>query len=416
MNKPDVDSHLDHCIAVINNPETIRDRAHYLYNLALQDKLKHFRVEQNNIVKVADFVCQSIIQNYPDLNIPYHSRWRHFEYGGRDRLKELKRELKDIDKLSFSKSAIDLALISVLLDAGAGAQWTYKENEQAPAVGRSEGLALASFYMFKEGLFSSNPDNPFQCDATALENLDYEKISKGFQVSPNNQIKGLKGRIDLLISLGKAVKSKPEIFGSVNPRPGNLIEYISSEGTEVVEATEILRLILESFSSIWPGRISLQGINLGDVWQHSSLRFNDETDMLMPFHKLSQWLTYSLLEPCEWAGISVVNLDRLTGLAEYRNGGLFIDGEVLHFKDTSSLGHEFKPGDELIVEWRALTLALLDKIHPVVANKLGIELSQFPLAKLLQGGTWAAGRELAKIRDPDGARPPINIISDGTVF
>jgi hypothetical protein len=45
----------------------------------------------------------------------------------------------------------------------------------------------------------------------------------------------------------------------------------------------------------------------------------------MPFHKLSQWLTYSLLEPFEWAGVPVHGLDALTGLPEYRNGGLLLD-------------------------------------------------------------------------------------------
>jgi len=39
----------------------------------------------------------------------------------------------------------------------------------------------------------------------------------------------------------------------------------------------------------------------------------------MPFHKLSQWLTYSLLEPFEWAGVRIHRLDELTGLPEYRN-------------------------------------------------------------------------------------------------
>ena len=53
----------------------------------------------------------------------------------------------------------------------------------------------------------------------------------------------------------------------------------------------------------------------------------------MPFHKLSQWLTYSLLEPFEWAGVTVTGLDALTGLPEYRNGGLLLDTGVLRLRD-----------------------------------------------------------------------------------
>ena len=53
----------------------------------------------------------------------------------------------------------------------------------------------------------------------------------------------------------------------------------------------------------------------------------------MPFHKLSQWLVYSLIEPLAAAGFNVTAIDGLTGLAEYRNGGLFIDSGVIVARD-----------------------------------------------------------------------------------
>ncbi len=69
----------------------------------------------------------------------------------------------------------------------------------------------------------------------------------------------------------------------------------------------------------------------------------------------------------------------------------------------------------MIVEWRALTVALLDRIAPPVRDKLGIAAQDFPLGALLEGGTWSAGRKIAKQKRPDGG-PPFNIVSDGTVF
>lgn len=45
---------------------------------------------------------------------------------------------------------------------------------------------------------------------------------------------------------------------------------------------------------------------------------------LVPFHKLSQWLMYSLLEPFEQAGIFFDDKDKLTGLAEYRQASVFV--------------------------------------------------------------------------------------------
>ena len=134
----------------------------------------------------------------------------------------------------------------------------------------------------------------------------------------------------------------------------------------------------------------------------------------MPLHKLSQWLTYSLLEPFEWAGVPVTGLDALTGLPEYRNGGLLLDTGVLRLRDPDWAARPWSVGDELVVEWRALTVALLDEVAALVRERLGTDAERMPLACVLEGGTWAAGRSLAR-RLRDGL-PPLNIVSDGTVF
>jgi hypothetical protein len=70
--------------------------------------------------------------------------------------------------------------------------------------------------------------------------------------------------------------------------------------------------------------------------------------------------------------------------------------------------------DEFIVEWRALTVALLDEVAERVRHVLGRGIDELPLACVLEGGTWAAGRALAQ-RLRDGS-PPLRIESDGTVF
>ena len=112
--------------------------------------------------------------------------------------------------------------------------------------------------------------------------------------------------------------------------------------------------------------------------------------------------------------VRVEGLGALTGLPEYRNGGLFLDAGVLRLKDPAQASRMHAAGDELIVEWRALTVALLDELAPLVRGQLGLTETQMPLACVLEGGTWAAGRALAQ--QLHGGSPPLNIISDGTVF
>jgi len=130
---------------------------------------------------------------------------------------------------------------------------------------------------------------------------------------------------------------------------------------------------------------------------------------------LSQWLSYSLIEPLQRAGIEVTDIDGLTGLAEYRNGGLFVDHGVLTFRDPDDASREHDVASPLVVEWRALTVALLDRVADGVRRRLGLDAGALPLAKILEGGSWAAGRRLARDRRAD-ASPPVKIVSDGTVF
>jgi hypothetical protein len=68
-----------------------------------------------------------------------------------------------------------------------------------------------------------------------------------------------------------------------------------------------------------------------------------------------------------------------------------------------------------VVEWRALTVALLDRLADTLRHRVGLDATALPLAKILQGGSWAAGRATAFARRADGS-PPFKIISDGTVF
>jgi hypothetical protein len=163
---------------------------------------------------------------------------------------------------------------------------------------------------------------------------------------------------------------------------------------------------------IWVAGNRLDGVALGDAWRHLHAGGEGPTAGWVPFHKLSQWLAYSLFEPFEMAGARVVDRDALTGLPEYRNGGLLLDTGVLALVDPAAARTTHDVGSELVVEWRALTVALLDEVAARVRERLG--RPDLPLACVLEGGTWAAGRELAQ--QLRGGDPPLAIRSDGTVF
>ena len=394
----------------------VRERAHGLLRHGLEGRLSHFAVDLDRLDACADEVVATTRANYPDLDIPFHSRWRHFAAGGIDRWSAVSEGTDWPNPAAVARAAFDLAIVSVLLDAGAGPDWRYEEGRTGETYARSEGLAVASFDMFIGGAFSSRPDDPFRVDAGALMALDADELARGFQVRLDNPLVGLEGRAALLNRLGQAVADQPDVFGRVDdPRPGGLFDVLAADaGVAGVQAPRILETLLSHLGSIWPGRIRLGGLDLGDTWRHPLAKADDATDGLVPFHKLSQWLAYSLIEPLEWAGLPVHDIDGLTGLPEYRNGGLFLDTGVLRLKDPAEAEVAHPVESSLVVEWRALTVALLDRLAPVVRGKLGLDERDCPLAKILEGGTWATGRRLSQ-RRPGGA-PPLAVVSDGTVF
>lgn len=386
------------------SPEAIRASTLKIYDYVQSGK-SAFQIHSNKLDEVVNYVLKVIEKNYPDLNIPFHSRWGHFRAGGIDRAAQLEKKLIGLDKLEVARVKLDLVITSVLLDAGAGASWSYLEKSTDKKFSRSEGLGVASFYLFMSGLMSADKKS-LKADASGLKNLTEKDIHQFFQVSPSNPLLAVSGRLQLLNNLALALENKTIFKDS---RPGNILDYLFSRYGSEIPAPGILRAVLDGLGPIWPGRLSSGCTNLGDVWKHLG------TDSLVAFHKLSQWMTYSLIEPIQDAGFLVTGSEKLTGLAEYRNGGLLIDSGLISVKDPKKLSEAHTPDSDFIIEWRSLTIYFLDILGEKIQKALGKTPADFPLAKVLEGGTWWAGRFLAKEKRENGD-PPIQIKSDGTVF
>ncbi|KAL2284393.1 hypothetical protein FJTKL_09087 [Diaporthe vaccinii] len=267
-----------------------------------------------------------------------------------------------------------------------------------------------------------------------LKSVTDEKLATGFQVSEQNPILGLDSRAALLRSLGESLLENPGIFGEQG-RPGNLVDYMintaeNSSELDVLKFWDVLQTLL---IPCWPkDRTTVSGFPIGDAWPLSTLKKHTDpsktdgiTAGIQPFHKLTQWLTYSLMVPFQRIlGIKWKNTDSLTALPEYRNGGLFVDlGAITlkkeaHERGIKASGKElplFDAGDDVVVEWRALTLSLLDRVYESIISRMGqgVHLS---MAQVLEAGTWKSGREIAAQRRPETKSSPILIQSDGTVF
>jgi hypothetical protein len=383
----------------------------------LRGELAWFAVDLDQLQGAARRTAELTRSRYPDLKVPAHSRFGHFEAGGVKRLVALEHALEGLAPRERARTLTDLVVVSVLLDAGAGMHWRYREPDTGCTLGRSEGLAIASLAWAKSGALSKS-GQPYHVDAEGLSAVSEASLREAFQVGADNPLVGVSGRVHLLGALAETLRKRSDVFGR-DARIGGLYDYMSARATAgQLPAPVVLAAVLEGLGGIWPGRLTLEGEPLGDVWQHDAAGGEGPSRGYVPFHKLSQWLSYSLLHPLRVGEIEVTELERLTGLAEYRNGGLFVDAAVLIPKDPRVTREEHDVSAPVVVEWRALTVALLDEIAPLVRSELGFAKDDeraLPLCAVLEGGTWAAGRELAQRARSDGG-PPIRVRSDGTVF
>ncbi len=388
----------------------VLERCGNIFEAGRNGDLEHFRIVEDRVDEAARYVADVIKQRHPDLAIPPHSRWRHFTVGTRDLWRDLAAGRNE-DAHEIARMRCDLAVTSVLLDAGAGPDWHYRHAPSGTILSRSEGLAIASFEAFRGGAFSSDPRRPLMADADGLKALSEETLGEAFQVGPSNPLPGLANRVALLRRLGHSLAERAD-----PPRPAalfdNLLQSSANASASVLDLfSDLQRLI----GPIWPGRVSLAGVNLGDTWAHPKAGGEGAGAGLVPFHKLCQWMCYSLLEPMQDAGLRLRDTAVLTPLAEYRNGGLIVDLGLIEPKHARVLDQVHLPGDEIVVEWRALTVRLILAIADHLRHYVGMNEDQLPLAAVLEGGTWWAGRKIATERRPDGS-PPIRIVSDGTVF
>ena len=403
----------DHPATPLLSARAVRARSHAVLDHVAAGRSPHWRWEPSRLAQTVAAVVETTRASYPDLRVQVHSRWRHFEAGGADRwaaLADAAGLAGEAQRLERARVRIDLVIPSVLLDAGAGAAWHYDDAAHGQRLSRSEGLGVASFDWFARGGWSADLATPLRTDAAALAAVTPDALAGAFQVGADNPLVGLDGRAALLRRLGEVMAATPAVFGTP-ARLGNMLDFLlmQAEGDRI-DADVILGTLLRALGPVWPGRLSLEGVNLGDCWHHPAT-----ADGWMPFHKLTQWLTYSLLEPLADAGLHVTGLDALTGLPEYRNGGLLLDTGLLVPASGALPTVLLSVDDPAIVEWRAVTVAALDLIAEGVRATLGLSAEAFPLACVLEGGTWATGRRLAAARRPGGT-PPLNIASDGTVF
>ena len=381
---------------------TVRDRCKQIFLLAKEGKT-HFKLNLDKLDEVAQFVCNVILDSYPTLDIPFHSQWRFFRSNKTNHFLEFYEKTELFTLREQIKAKLNLIIISVLLEGVAGSRWRYREDKKEYSL--AEGQFMACFRMFMSGTFSNNSNNPLQVDAEKLSKLSLSDLEMGFQSNENNFLVGLEERLNLLHKLSVILLNENCFLNKKETGLGNILDYlleISSCYGGSLSCAQIFTEVQKLFHPLWLGKLKMAEVNLGDTWIYKSPVTSAVS--VIPFHTHAQWLTYTLLEPLAESGLCIQKINELTGLAEYRNSGLMLDSGLIELKDVTLKEKAHPIESELIVEWRAITVILLDKLAKHIRVVLGKSEIELPLAKVLEGGTWLAGKRLAQ-KFREGAPP-----------
>lgn len=381
--------------------------------------IDHWTVRAESMPDVVRRVVEELGPLQRDRPPPLGSRWRDFEVGGRDRWRELVSNLAGASPEEIARARFDLALVSAVLDADAGDAWTYPEAETGTAIGRNEGVAVASFRAFQKGLFSSRAGDPLRVDAAGLSKITAEGLEAAFPGAAEHPLHALPARAALLRHVGAALLQTSHLFGAGEAvRFGALYDVLARRAARgTLAARDVFAAVIEALDPALAASVgtptTVDGAALSDVWRHAAAGGAGPSEGLLPLHRNAQLLAYSLIEPLEEAGHTVADVGDLTALPDAWAGGLLIDGELLVPRLEGTVAVVHSASSEVVIEWRALTVSLLDRVAEAVRKELGVSAEALPVGHLLPA-IRAAGRAAA--HDRRGADiPPIRVDGDGVL-
>lgn len=403
-----------HPALALFQPDEIRRKAHMMLALAAEDRLDHVGVDLDRLDTAVATVLETTRENYPDFQIPPYGVWRSFEAGGIDRWQAMASARGFETAEQMLAGAADLALLGIAMSTLHPAGWRYEDRMTETVATGTTASALAAFHMFASGSFSSEMTDPYRVDAGALVSMDLIELAAGLQWDDRDDADHLKAMQRHLKRFGEALALRPDLFGEGEAtRPGLLAVRLAKESDGPIDAAQILDRILEALAPVWEGGATSGDIWLGDAFVHSGLPGND-VHAIVPFHLAAQQMVYALVEPFAWAGFEVAGLEKLTAPADLVHAALFVQSGVLALKgDSGSLAPEAIR--DRMIEIRALTLALTDKLAERLASGLGMSLDQVPFTCILEGGTSRAGNHIVE-QAPENLRDLGKFLNPGAVF
>lgn len=376
---------------ILFQPQEVRRRAHAFLDMGIAGKLNHVGLDLTKLDDALGLVLETTKEIYPDFQIPPYGIWRAFETGGIDRWSAMAsaREFETAQEMLLA--AADLALLALFMKTRHPGNWVFEDPMTGSKVAGDDALALAAFHMFASGSFSGEMTDPYRVDAETLVRLDLNELTSGLQWDRDADHELLGAMQAHLKRFGEAMALRPDLFSEGNvTRPGVLALRLAGEAGAGIDASKLLDNLLETFAPVWDGGAKAGDVGLGDSFDYTGKSAGSETTTV-PFHLCAQEMVYSLVEPFAWAGFEVTGLQDLTPPSDLAHAALFVQTGVLAISSENDEALPEETKTDRMVELRAVSAALADKLADRLRSELDVSADQVPLTCILEGGTSRAG-------------------------
>ncbi|WFE89280.1 DUF1688 family protein [Roseibium porphyridii] len=376
---------------ILFQPQEVRRRAHAFLDMGIAGKLNHVGLDLTKLDDALGLVLETTKEIYPDFQIPPYGIWRAFETGGIDRWSAMAsaREFESAQEMLLA--AADLALLALFMKTRRPGNWVFEDPMTGSKVAGDDALALAAFHMFASGSFSGEMTDPYRVDAETLVRLDLNELTSGLQWDRDADQELLSAMQAHLKRFGEAMALRPDLFSEGNvTRPGVLALRLAGEADAGIDASKLLDNLLETFAPVWDGGAKAGDVGLGDSFDYTGKSAGSETTTV-PFHLCAQEMVYSLVEPFAWAGFEVTGLQDLTPPSDLAHAALFVQTGVLAISSENDEALPEETKTDRMVELRAVSAALADKLADRLRSELDVSADQVPLTCILEGGTRRAG-------------------------
>jgi len=384
----------DDAVEHLHRLDVVRERAWMLLAAAERNQSDHFQLSPEAVDTVAVALARAIRETWGEAPPPLANLWHRLERHHPAALESLAETLRrgpgGDDALERARSGADLALLHRVM------------TPSSPAGGDPALPALVA-HLAAGGCTASGAGA--RLDAPGLRRL----LANDGSLPPPEPLAQRLAEADVrrrLETLAQGLEQAPELYG-IEGRFGDLLDRLPTTNGNGVTPQQLVDTLAPLIDPITASTVRIGGRLAGDVWRHPLAWAEDRSREIVPFHCLLLALVLDLVAPLEEAGRGLEQLDQLPVPADRALATTMLRLGLVRPRHAAVARLRHPPGSDIVVEIRALSLALAERLVDRLRAELGRTVHDLPVARIVEPLAQLAG----KWRDQPGPGIAINATS-----